>query len=542
MTRKSVRAMLGFLVAVFAVVGCTSSPAAHPGPPHARPSTATAADRDRPNFVFVLTDDLSWNLVSHMPHVLAMEQAGMALSHYYVVDSLCCPSRSAIFTGEYPHDDGVFTNAGADGGYFAFNQHGDQRKSFAVALHDAGYRTAMMGKYLNQYEPRYPVAPGWDEWDVTGLGGYGEFGYTLNQNGQRVPYGRAASDYLTDVLAGRASTFIDSAATSGHPFMLEVATFAPHDPYTPAPRYAHAAQQLSYPKTPAYGRKPANPPSWLKNHPPLSAADEATITTKFRKRVEDDLSVDDMIGRLENELRAKGLAKNTYVVFSSDNGFHMGEYTLISGKQTAFETDIRVPLIVTGPGVPAGQTAGQLASNIDLAPTFESLAGLPVRADVDGHSLAALWHGQDPADWRQAILVEHHGPDFSPDDPDRQTQAPGDPPSYEAVRTANALYVRYAGGAQEYYDTATDPYELDNLAGKGVPADLRDALSALENCHTGVTCWAAAHFGQPPAIKPVLGNQPPAIRPVLGNPFLRITARAGAVPAPNGPRASDGPG
>src|SRR5256885_5411275 len=110
MTRKSVRAVIGLLVAVVAAVGCTSSPAAHQE--HSR--ATAAADRSRPNFVFVLTDDLSWNLVSHMPHLVAMEQAGMTFSRYYVVDSLCCPSRSAIFTGEYPHDDGVFTNAGAE--------------------------------------------------------------------------------------------------------------------------------------------------------------------------------------------------------------------------------------------------------------------------------------------------------------------------------------------------------------------------------------------------------------------------------------------
>jgi N-acetylglucosamine-6-sulfatase len=504
------RAAAGLLLAVLVAVGCTSTSttAAHPKPPPASATRTASAihGQPRPNFVFVLTDDLSWNLVSHMPHVLAMEQAGTTFSRYYVVDSLCCPSRSAIFTGEYPHDDGVFTNAGADGGYFAFNKHGDQRKSFAVALHDAGYRTAMMGKYLNQYEPAYPPAPGWDEWDVAGNGGYGEFGYNLNEDGQRVGYGHAANDYLTDVLAAKAGTFIDSAAASGHPFMLEVATFAPHAPYTPAPRYAHAAQQLSYPKTPAYGRLPANPPPWLKGHPSLSAADQATITADFRKRVEDDYSVDDMIGQLESELQAKGLAQDTYFVFSSDNGFHMGEYTLTSGKQTAFDTDINVPLIVTGPGVPAGRIAGQLASNIDLAPTFETLAGLPVPADVDGHSLATLWHGQDPADWRQAVLIEHHGPDFSPSDPDRQTEKPGDPPSYEAVRTATALYVRYAGGAQEYYDTVTDPYELDNLAARGIPANLRNALSALENCHTSATCWTAAHLGQHPVLGPSLQN------------------------------------
>jgi arylsulfatase A-like enzyme len=526
MTAKPIRAVAAVLLAILAAAGCTSTTATHP---KALAASATRV-HPRPNFVFVLTDDLSWNLVSHMPHVLAMERAGMTLSRYYVVDSLCCPSRSAIFTGQYPHDDGVFTNAGDDGGYFAFNKNGDQGKSFAVALRHAGYRTALMGKYLNQYAPAYPVAPGWDEWDVAGNGGYGELGYTLNQNGQRVRYGRGANDYLTDVLATKASTFIDSAATSGDPFMLEVATFAPHAPYTPAPRYAHAAQQLSYPKTPAYDRRPANPPPWLKGHPALTAGDQNQITASFRKRVEDDFSVDDMIGQLENELAAKGLAQNTYFVFSSDNGFHMGEYTLTSGKQTAFETDIRVPLIVTGPGVPAGRTVSQLTSSIDLAPTFETLAGLPVPAAVDGHSLVGLWRGRDPADWRQAILVEHHGPDFSPADPDRQTSKPGDPPTYEAVRTATALYVRYAGGTQEYYDTATDPYELDNLAATGVPAALRNALGDLENCHTGATCWAAAHFG------------PPAARPVLGNAFFRTKARAGAVPAPNAPRASGGPG
>ena len=221
-------------------------------------ATAAVGPAPAPNFVFVLTDDLSWNLVSHMPHVLAMERAGTTFSRYYVVDSLCCPSRSAIFTGEYPHDNGVFTNAGADGGYFAFNKHGDQRKSFAVALHDAGYRTAMMGKYLNQYEPAYPVAPGWDEWDVTGHGGYGEFGYTLNQDGQRVRYGHAASDYLTDVLAAKGRSFIDSAAASGHPFMLEVATFAPHAPvHARAPLRARGpATQLSRRLPPTAGCRP----------------------------------------------------------------------------------------------------------------------------------------------------------------------------------------------------------------------------------------------------------------------------------------------
>ncbi len=452
--------------------------------------TATGS---RPSFVFVLTDDLAWNLISHMPHVLAMEKAGSAMSRYYVVDSLCCPSRAAIFTGEYPHDNGVYTNTLSDGGYKAYNRNGDPRKSFAVALQKSGYRTALMGKYLNDYWPLDGVAPGWDEWDVAG-DGYSEFNYNLNEDGQTQHYGGSPQSYLTDVLSAKAGSFIRSAHSSGKPFMLEVATFAPHAPYTPAPRYATAASTVAYPKTAAYDRVPQNPPSWLRARRPLTSAQQRRITRAYRMRVEDVMSVDDMIGHLESVLHATGEARNTYFIFSSDNGYHMGEYRLMPGKQTAFDTDIHVPLIVTGPGVPGGRVISQLASNIDLAPTFDRLAGLLVPDRVDGHSLAQLWHGQNPAGWRQAILIEHHGPDDNRGDPDRQNWLSGDPPSYEAVRTATSLYVRYASGDQGYYDTARDPAELDNIAATGVPPGLRRTLEALQVCHGGASCWAAAHL------------------------------------------------
>jgi N-acetylglucosamine-6-sulfatase len=450
----------------------------------------------RPNFVFVLTDDLSDNLLSHMPHVQALQRAGSTMSRYYVVDSLCCPSRAAIFTGQYPHDDGVFTNKGSDGGYAAYNRNGDPPKSFAVTLQKSGYRTALMGKYLNGYLPDDAVAPGWDQWDVTGMA-YQEFGYNMNENGRQRFYGHHADDYLTDVLSAKADSFIGSTAGTGQPFMLEVASFAPHGPYTPPPRYSGAARRVAYPKTSAWDRLPASPPSWLANQAPLTPDQEQKIKLDYRKRVEADLAVDDMIGNIEAELQLTGQARNTYFIFSSDNGYHMGEYRLLPGKQTAFDTDTNVPLIVSGPGVPAGHVISQLASNIDLAPTLETLAGLRVPARTDGHSLAELWHGLTPANWRQAILIEHHGPDDSPGDPDRQNHLSGDPPSYEAVRTATALYVRYVNGEREYYDTARDPQELDNIASAGVPPTIRRALRALESCHGAAACWAAAHLLPP---------------------------------------------
>jgi arylsulfatase A-like enzyme len=488
-------AAVAALTGTAVLAGCSS--AAHSTT--AGPPVAPAHPDPRPNIVFVLTDDVSTNLMQYMPHVAAMEQEGTSFSNHYVVDSLCCPSRAAIFTGQYPHDDGVFTNGGADGGYSAYTRDGDAAKSFAISLQRAGYRTALMGKYLNEYLPQIdPPAPGWDVWDVSGYA-YPEYNYSLNENGTVQHYGHAPADYLTDVLSQKATSFIDSSAAQGKPFALEVATFAAHHPFTPGPQDEDSFPTVTAPRSPAFGVKPTAPANWLEKVPPLAPRDVRHIDDAFRLRVEAMQAVDRTIGQLQRVLVAKGLAQNTYFVFTSDNGFHMGEYGLRPGKQTAFDTDIKVPLIVTGPNVPPAATVSAFTSSIDFAPTFEQIAGITPAADTDGVSMLPLWQGQPPPpDWQQGILVEHHGPDFLPGDPDRQTARAGNPPSYEAVRTADALYVEYYDGDREYYDLAKDPYELHNLAAVAPPstlAPLRDMLHALENCHGSTSCQAAARLG-----------------------------------------------
>jgi N-acetylglucosamine-6-sulfatase len=430
-----------------------------------------------------------------MPHVEALERRGTSFSHYFVVDSLCCPSRSAIFTGQYPHDDGVFTNTGADGGYDAFNHFGNVTKTFGSALQKAGYRTGLMGKYLNGYDPSDGQPPGWDEWDVAG-DGYPEYDYELDQDGLDISYGHDPGDYLTDVLSARAGGFIDQQATSGNPFALEVATFAPHRPATPAPRDRHSFPGLTAPHGPAYDTTPTDAPPWLARFAPLTGRQTRLINRVYRKRVQSAQAVDDLVAHLEQRLRADGLARNTYFVFSSDNGFHTGEYRLLPGKQTAFDTDIKVPLVVAGPGVPAGRTVTALASSIDLAPTFERLGAAAPTGRPDGVSLLPLLHGAAvPAGWQRAVLIEHHGPDMSAHDPDRQPPRAGDPPSYEAIRTATSAYVEYYNGEREYYDLTTDPDELHNIASTAPPATLaalHRTLTALEHCHGSVQCQAAA--------------------------------------------------
>lgn len=285
------------------------SEGAQPSPMNAPPLTVLN-DVKRSNVVFVLTDDLAWNLVQYMPHVLEMQKDGVTFANYFVTDSLCCPSRASIFTGRYPHDTGIFRNTGEDGGYLAFRTRGHEGATFATALSAAGYRTAMLGKYLNGYLPmKHAPPPGWKLWAVAG-NGYPEFHYNLNDSGRIVEFGDEPTDYLTDVLSALAVRFIEQAA--GVPFIIEVATFAPHAPYTPAPRDAGAFPDLRSPRPPAFNAVPdADAPTWLRRHPPLSDADMAEIDRDFHKRAQSVLAVDKMIGALQAAVAAIGEQNDT---------------------------------------------------------------------------------------------------------------------------------------------------------------------------------------------------------------------------------------
>lgn len=493
------------------------APPQSPSPPaviaDSTSSTPAASSGRRPNIVFVLTDDLSLNLVQFMPHVLKMQKDGVTFTNYFVTDSLCCPSRSSIFTGRYPHDTGVFTNKGPDGGYTAFRYGGNDKATFATALSAAGYRTAMLGKYLNGYQPVNPIPPGWATWAVAG-NGYPEFNYSLNQDGKIVRYGAAPTDYLTDVLSERAVRFIKGSA--GTPFIIEVATFAPHRPSTPAPRDADALPGLRAPRSPAFDAAPdANAVSWLRWLPALSAAEMDSMDAEYRRRAQSVLAVDKMIGELQAAVAAIGAENNTYFVFSSDNGYHLGEHRMLAGKQTAFDTDIHVPLVVTGPGVPPGAAVDEVAQNTDLCPTFAELAGATAAANVEGRSLVPLLKGQKPADWRALALVEHHGHmKWDAGDPDamdlvdeppytaanrrpwQRGQRHGNAPSYEAIRGRMWVYVEYVTGEKEYHDLATDPDELRNRfpsLSSALKASLHTTLAAVQNCHDAASCRAAEH-------------------------------------------------
>jgi N-acetylglucosamine-6-sulfatase len=465
--------------------------------------------------VFILTDDLSWNLINAewAPHIVALEHQGETFSNYFVADSLCCPSRSTIFTGLFPHDTHVVTNVGSTGGYTKFQQEGLDQKTFALALHDDGYSTSMLGKYLNGYgDPKMtkataPVPPGWSDWHVSNSTGYAEFNYYLNDNGT-YDYYTGQNKYGVDVINADAQSFIKQNASK--PFMVEAATFAPHAPYTPAPRNANDFPGLTEPRDPSFNAQNINPPAWLGQRRELGTKQVTNIDNIFRKRAQAVESVDKLLADVESTLAAEHLTQSTYIVFSSDNGYHLGQHRLDRGKQTAFDTDIHVPLIVAGPGVPSNRVVSQVVQNVDLYPTFVQLAGRTPPASVEGRSLVPLLHptGGSP-DWRTVALVEHHGGNTDPSDPDFEGGG-SDPTTYEAIRISaqhlagfsgpvDGVYVEYQDKQDEleYYDITHDPYELDNIADRLTSAqktELHKVLTGLRDCHSGSACWTAGQL------------------------------------------------
>jgi arylsulfatase A-like enzyme len=290
---------------------------------------------------------------------------------------------------------------------------------------------------------------------------------------------------------------------------------APHQPASSAPRHSEEFKGVKLPKTPSFNEKDvSDKPDWIRDNPRLGTDQVAYMEELRRKRLRSMLAVDDMIGDLFEALREAGELDNTYIFFTSDNGFHLGQHRLGAGKWTAYEEDIRVPLIVRGPGVPEGRTLQHMVLNNDLAPTFADLAGAEAPGFVDGRSLVPLLD-DDPTpieDWRQRFLIEAvaergttqissflNESEVRPlvtGDPLpnnwRRTSAAAERTSQEwgrpwlkALRTEDYLYVEYKTGERELYDLGKDPHQLDNEYGSAAPElklRLEQELDALRQC------------------------------------------------------------
>ncbi len=453
-------------------------------------SAAAFTSSLKPNLVIILTDDQDLSSLAYMPKTLELLGAqGMTFRNYFVPLSLCCPSRATLLTGLYAHNHKVFTNFPPDGGFERFEAQGHEEKTLATALHDAGYRTALIGKYLNGY-PRKDdlthIPPGWDEWVSPVKGSaYAAYRYTVNDSGKLVKHASKAEDYMTDMLSKKATAFVRGSGSQ--PFFLYLATYAPHKPATPAKRHVGLFPGLKAPRTPSFNEAAVgDKPVHIRKLKRLKPEQIAAIDTLYRKQVLSLQAVDEAIAALINTLRETGQLDNTFIVFTSDNGFHMGQHRLEPGKYTAYEPDVHVPLLVRGPGVPAGVEVNALTSSVDLAATFAELAGAALPVEPDGRSLVPFLQGETPETWRQAVLLEQFKYPVSPPDDD----ATADNPAHVGLRTESFKYVEYGTGEREVYDLRNDPDELLNLRDR-LPlawlAQLSQRAKALASCK-GETC------------------------------------------------------
>jgi len=436
---------------------------------------APAIDMGRPNIVFILTDDLDMSHVQYMPHLRRhLAAKGTTFSNMFVTYAVCAPSRASILTGQYAHNHGVVENRPPRGSFRRFFSEGREQSTIATWIQAAGYRTGLVGKYMNYYPPqRDPgyVPPGWDDWhgyfDFKSMAeGAAYYNYEMNENGKVVRYGDTEKDYVTDVLRDKALEFIER-TPKDKPFFLYLGEFAPHAPVSPADRHDNLFPDLKAPRGASFNEEDvADKPAWVRAQPLMTPEVIAATDEWYRKRVQSIQSVDDTIDALVKALETRGQLENTYIFFSSDNGFDFGGHRLDHGKGDPYEESIRVPLIVRGPAIAKGRVETAIALNIDLAPTFAAIAQARAPESVDGRSLYRLLVGKATMrDWRKDFLVE------------LRSKEDAGITEFAALRTTDKLYVEYVNGDRELYDLIKDPHQLESVAQAAEP-ELLEKLAA----------------------------------------------------------------
>ena len=485
------------------------------------PPAGASADRlerpreqHRPNVVVVMADDMRADDLRFMPHVRRLIAArGLTFENSFSPYPLCCPARASFLTGQYAHNHGVLDNA-SPYGFGGF----DDSATLATSLRAAGYRTAFVGKYLNDYglvpsrvtgEPSATFVPaGWSDWHgllqvpyPVGAGTYHYFHPVLNRNGTVASY---EGQYQTTLL-GRIARDVVRGSAGDQPFFMYLSTLAPHD------GLPHEADDLDYVRrdngTEAWFPTPARP-AWARGSadalvdrspgipvsgepeadvsdkprsvqmPPLNAAEIEAEARVTRQRAESLFVLDLEVARLVDTLRDTGELEDTVLVFTSDNGYFLGEHRKRMGKKLPYEPSIRVPLVLAGPGVPPG-TRYDPVKTPDLTATIVDLAGARAPHPADGTSLLWTIRNGDRG-WSVPVVTEAIA--------DRATAGGtraaakrgfGDARTTIGLRTARYKFIRWASGAVELYDLENDPNELSNLARDAAYAEVRDRLTRL---------------------------------------------------------------
>lgn len=533
-----------------------------------------------PSFVVIQTDDQTLDelyaaftpfpgaaAIRAMPNTLDLiAKRGETFNRYYVSYPLCCPSRVSLLTGRYAHNTGVKGNVQPNGGYYGFSFRAAYSHNLATWLQGAGYRTIHIGKFLNGYgdEPYSSgkeVPPGWSSWHtVLNADTHHYFyGYTLNNNGVvSEPYGSSGTWepreyterdppgcpyepqegrpclYATDVFDWMAREEIQ-ATPPEQPFYMQVDYTAPHGDFRkpagpePPPRYYNMFKGAPLPHDRAEGLDEGNvsdKPAFIREAEHLTPSIKHTYKVYYEKQLESLRGIDDGVKEIIGTLAETGRLKNTYVLFTSDNGFFFGEHRLIGGKFLAYEPATHLPFLIRGPGIEPGSSTGELTANIDIAPTILQLAGVTPDKSIDGRSMVPFLRDPELRTRRPILFesfvqtndVEANGAiassgegDGGPAGGDGSTD-PKEPESgvvntprggrnsdgkahasllapplnYEGIRLGPYKYIAWPDGEKELYNINKDPNELNNIVREPNFYPIRNflhrQLRRYENC------------------------------------------------------------
>lgn len=447
--------MLRMLAASVLLCGLVAQPA----------ESSTAVTLDRPNILLIITDDQAWSNFTRplMPRVFSdIVDRGALFTRAYASSSVCCPSRAEMFTGLYEHNTNVDSNLVPL-----------LRPTIAMALHDAGYRTMMAGKYLNSWTTCRP-RPEFDRWSCLGTPApstYSQVDPWINVDGTLTHF----TGYQTDILASQVTSFIQE-TPADRPFF---AIYAPTSPHSPADDPRYAEMPVTVPRPPSWNMNTltADAPTYIRRFP-MSYGLIGSTDHHFRKAAYSVRSLDDAVGSLLDGLGDR--ADDTLVMFISDNGYQFGEHRRV-GKYDAFEEAARIPMALRYPAALAPEAAfrtSRLVANIDVAPTLADAAGLSWAAD--GTSILPLVRG-DPGPVHDAVLLERCHGDRMVSGPCTGLRFEGEtvyPPTFDGVVTERYKYLEYANGDRQLFDLDADPYELVNLADDPGSAAIRTQLTA----------------------------------------------------------------
>jgi N-acetylglucosamine-6-sulfatase len=441
---KSIAAVLSLALVLVIYPTCLSSQQAD-----ATGDLQTLSKSQRPNVLLIISDDQHYgSMLPSMPiaHKQIFER-GISFEKAYITTPACCPSRSSILTGQYA------SRHAAKGNFYSLT-----KPTIANLLQDAGYYTALVGKYLNSWDGS--ARPEYDYWAVRPGGSAKYFDPKINVNGSwQQPTG-----YSTDIFESHARRAIRLSKEREKPFFLVFAPHAPHSPATPQRKFRARFRTLELPRPPSFfNTDDSLKPQWVREARKGQRGHEKQLEDFYRDQMRTLVSVDRSIGNILTEIREQGSIGSTIIIYLSDNGLMLGQHG-IAGKDCAYEAAVHVPFAIRYDALgisPRRDTSG-LVANIDLAPTISALTGVPIPWQVDGQSLVSLLNAENPQ-FRSALLLEGWR--------NNGVRVP-----FYALHTGDKKFIMSANDISEFYDLHKDPYELHNLAYK---PDQREAAEKM---------------------------------------------------------------